>query len=145
MNVKTFFFLLSLLVTTVCKSQTDTTSYWNKVLSGPNITLLYDTSGVIILDGTLMSLDTPVVNPVVEEKLLFKIIVKGLVIYYSDSDNKKVEAEEGTMYVEVYPSSTKIFGIIIEEVYPEGLIIEGARYYRSIEITKEQIIKFIPK
>jgi len=86
--------------------------------------------GVVTFEYTL-PFDTVVIP---KEESLFTIGTEGLIIYYTGL-NKKIEAEKGTMYVEVYPSSTKVFGIIWRK--------EG-NYIQMIEVTKEQIIKFIP-
>lgn len=129
MNVKTFFFLLSLLVTTVCKSQTDTTSYWDKVLSGPTITLLYDTSGVIILDGTLMSLDTPVVKPT----LITKVYTKGTVVYKYDND-LIIEDVTATFYLYDNGSYEALFLVPVPDSLNE-----------SHFLTEKDILKFKQK
>ncbi len=81
MNVKTFFFLLSLLVTTVCKSQIDTTSYQSRVLAGPNVTLLHDTSGLLTIIGFAPG-DSAVIKPT----LITKVYTKGTVVYKYDND-----------------------------------------------------------
>lgn len=78
------------------------------------------------------------------DKILFTLRQKGIIVYYTDLSTIEIEAEKGSIYVEVYPSSTKVFGIITKEIFPSRHLVLGATYYQDTEVTKEQIIKFIP-
>jgi len=77
MNVKTFFFLLSLLSTIISKAQTPN---WNQIISGPDVTLMHDTSGLLTIIG--FNPGDSIVN---EPVLLTKIYTKGTIAYkYND-------------------------------------------------------------
>lgn len=84
------------------------------------------------------------VDSISKETPLFLTSTEGLIIYYSDLISRKIEAEKGTIFVEVYPSSTKVFGMIYKGLNPEGNNTYKSIHYEVLEITKEQIIKFIP-
>lgn len=115
-------------------------------LSGYSQTITIDEAPqdeVILLSGELISfIDTGSTQP--PDKILFTLRQKGIIVYYTDLSTLEIEAEEGTIYVEVYPSSTKVFGIITKEIFPSRHLVLGATYYQDTEVTKEQIIKFIP-